>query len=310
MKKRMAENLKNNDFEMFVVDQSIKQDFSDNFNDTSKAYLRKIAHIKLLSPVEELELGKRIAKGDKDAKRKLVQANLRLVISIAKKYIHHKLPFTDLIQEGNLGLMIAAEKFNYKLGYKFSTYATWWIKQTINKAISEQSYSVKIPVYVQETIAKFSKVKSEMEKIYNCQVPTNEIAKRMCIPESKIQGYLNAFIKAISIDTPIELSDGNEINFAEFLTDFDSSDERKIDENTEFDNLKKEIGKILNCLKEREEEVIRMRFGLGNAKVRTLEEIGKMYGVTKECIRQTELRAIKKMRNICQNDDLLTSYLN
>lgn len=286
--------------------ESEKEDCSKVFDDSTRAYLKRVSHISLLSAQEEIELGKRIAKNDIEAKKKLVQSNLRLVISIAKKFIHYDMAFLDLIQEGNLGLMIAAEKFNYKLGYKFSTYATWWIKQAINKAISEQSRCMKIPVYVQETISKFSKVKSEMEKAYNCQITVGEVAKKINISESKIESFLNAFTKSYSIDFTFESNDGNEINFSEFLVDSNY----KIEGKAEFDNLKTDINKILNSLKRREEEVLRMRYGLGNIKVRTLEEIGRMYGVTKECIRQTELRAIRKIRSSCLKEDLLECYLN
>jgi len=280
-------------------------DFAAIYDDSVKAYLARIQRIRLLTSAEELELGKRISNGDLIAKKKLVQSNLRLVVSIAKKYINNNLPFLDLIQEGNLGLMIAAQKYNYKLGYKFSTYATWWIKQSINKAISEQSHGMKIPVYVQETIAKFSKNKSQMERLYSCQVSIGDVAEKLNIPKSKIENYLNALHKPLSVDATFELPDGNEANFSEFLIDSSC----KIDKNAEFDHLKRDINSILNTLKQREKEVIRMRFGLGNVNTRTLDEIGDMYGVTKECIRQTELRAIKKMRSFCHRENMLACYL-
>ncbi|EKE04094.1 MAG: hypothetical protein ACD_20C00107G0004 [uncultured bacterium] len=276
------------------------------FDDATKSYLARIHRIKLLTPAEEIELGKKIANGDIVAKRKLVQANLRLVVSIAKKYINNNLPLIDIIQEGNLGLMVAAEKYNYKLGFKFSTYATWWIKQSINKAVSEQSHSMKIPVYIQETLTKFSKVKSEMEKLYSCQVAIKDVADKLSIPELKIENYLNALTKPISVDATFQLPDGNEASFCEFLIDTDY----KVDKQAEFDYLKKDISKILDTLKIREKEVISMRFGLNNSTGKTLDEIGRIYGVTKECIRQTELRAIKHMRSVCLKEDLLVHYLN
>lgn len=276
------------------------------YDDSVKAYFAKIYNIKLLSPAEEIELGRKISQGDSHAKKKLVQANLRLVVSIAKKYINNNLPFSDLIQEGNLGLMVAAEKYNYRLGYKFSTYAIWWIKQAINKAVSEQTHSMKVPVYIQEILAKFSKSKVEMEKLYNCQITISEVAKKLDISEPKIDIYLSAMTKPVSVDSKFALPDGNEITFSEFLVDSNY----KIDKNAEFDYLKKDINKVLNALKKREEEVIRMRFGIDNVKVRTLDEIGKIYGVTKECIRQTELRAIGKMRSLCLKENMLTYYLN
>ncbi|MFH0702516.1 MAG: sigma-70 family RNA polymerase sigma factor [bacterium] len=288
-------------------EENCKKNCSEIFDNSAKIYLKKIAKFSLLSVSEEFELGKKIAKGDINAKKKLIQSNLRLVVSIAKKYIHHGLSFLDLVQEGNLGLMVATEKYNYKLGYKFSTYATWWIKQAINKAISEQSHSMKIPVYVQETLSKFSKVKSNMEKTFNRQVTTKEVAKKMLIPELKIENYLNTFIKSISINSSFELNDGSTVNFSEFLVDLNY----KIEKNIELNSLKSDINKILNHLKKREEEVIKMRFGLdNNIKTRTLEDIGRIYGVTKECIRQTEIRAIKKMRTFCIEENLLAYHLN
>lgn len=277
-----------------------------NEDETTKSYLKKISKYRLLTAQEEIELGKLISKGNKDAKKRLVQANLRLVVNLAKKFTYHNLSLLDLIQEGNLGLMIAAEKFNYKLGFKFSTYATWWIKQALNKAVSEQSHSMKIPVYIQETISKFSKIQKEMEKAYNCNVSLEEVAQKHNFSKEKIECYLGAFNKAVSIDSTYQLNDGSEINFSDFLED----NSCKADKFSEDNNLKDDINCVLKFLKGREEEVIRMRFGLGNIHTKTLDEIGRMYGVTKECIRQTELRAIRRLQGICKKSDLLEYYLN
>lgn len=286
--------------------ENVKVDCSSNFDDSAKAYLKRISNYKLLNSQEEIELGKRISKGDITAKKLLVQSNLRLVVNIAKKFYYHNIAFLDLIQEGNLGLMIAAEKYNYKLGFKFSTYATWWIKQAMNKAVSEHSHCMKIPVYVQETIAKFSKIKSDMEKAYNCKVSIEEVAKKHNLSASKIESYLNAFNKSISIDATYQLGDGSEVSFSDFLVDTTN----KTDKLTEDNELSKDLNYALRFLKGREEEVIRMRYGLGNIRTKTLDEIGKMYGVTKECIRQTELRAIRKLQTICQKDSMLECYFN
>jgi len=286
--------------------ENLKVDCSDFFEDAAKVYLKRISEYKLLTSMEEIELGKRISNGDKEAKKSLVQANLRLVVNIAKKFCYNNLSFPDLIQEGNLGLMIAAEKYNYKLGFKFSTYATWWIKQALNKAVSEHSHCMKIPVYVQETLSKFSKIKSDMEKAYNCKVSIEEVAKKHNFSASKINNYINAFNKSISIDTTYQLGDGSEVNFSDFLVDSGYKTEKF----SEINDLNKDINNVLGFLKRREEEVIRMRFGLGNIQTKTLDEIGGMYGVTKECIRQTELRAIRKLQNICLKDDMLKCYLN
>ena len=260
-------------------------DFSD--------YIRKINSFKSLDAVEEKEVALKAQNGDIKAKQKLVQANLKLVITIARKAIHvSKLPLVDLIQEGNLGLMVAAEKFNPDLGYRFSTYAGWWIKQAMFKAISEQSYCMKIPVYIQETLSKFSKVKSEMEKSYNCQVTNSDVAKKMDIEPEKIGMFLSAYNTTISIESGLECHNGSELNVADILEDKNN----KVEENIEYEELKREITNIIATLKDREQTVIKMRFGLENFTKTTLEDIGKLFGVTKECIRQTEIRALNKMR--------------
>lgn len=257
-------------------------------------YLRKVNSIRNLNVNEEKELALRAKNGDLIAKKVLVQANLKLVMTIARKAIHvSKLPLVDLIQEGNLGLMIAVEKFNPELGYRFSTYATWWIKQAMFKAISEQSYCMKIPVYVQETLSKFSKVKAEMERSYNCQVTNQEVARKMEIEPEKIDSYLSAYNSTISIEGSFDANNGSELAVADVI-----ADERQCVEATiEFEELKKEIANVVSTLKEREQTVIKMRFGLENFAKTTLEDIGKIFGVTKECIRQTEVRALNKLRN-------------
>ena len=277
---------------------------SDN-DTTLSLYVRELASIKSLSPLEEKAVAKRAQEGDKEAKKQLVQANLKLVITIAKKAIHmSSLPLIDLIQEGNLGLMIAAEKFNYKLGYKFSTYASWWIKQSMFKAISEQGHCMKIPVYIQETLSKFSKIKSEMEREYNCQVRTQDVAEKMNISADKIDTYLAAYSKSVSLEGGFENDNGKETSLADILAD----DKASVHSAVEYEGLKNDIEMVVSTLKEREQEVLKMRYGLGNMAKRTLEEIGNIYGVTKECIRQTELRALKKMK--AQGQDVLACYID
>ncbi len=277
---------------------------SDN-DTTLSLYVRELASIKALSPLEEKAVAKRAQEGDKEAKKQLVQANLKLVITIAKKAIHmSNLPLIDLIQEGNLGLMIAAEKFNYKLGYKFSTYASWWIKQSMFKAISEQGHCMKIPVYIQETLSKFSKIKSEMEREYNCQVRTQDVAEKMNISADKIDTYLAAYSKSVSLEGGFENDNGKETSLADILAD----DKASVHSAVEYEGLKNDIEMVVSTLKEREQEVVKMRYGLGNMAKRTLEEIGNIYGVTKECIRQTELRALKKMK--AQGQDVLACYID
>ena len=264
---------------------------SDNeFN----SYVRKANTYPNLSAEEEKVVALKAQQGDEKAKKVLVQSNLKLVLTVARKAIHvSKLPFTDLIQEGNLGLMVAVEKFNPNLGYRFSTYATWWIKQAMFKAISEQGHCMKVPVYVQETLSKFSKIKAEMEKTYNTTVTTKQVAEKMNIEPEKIDSYLSAYNSTVSIEGSIDGKDGSEMSVAEVVAD----DKTTIEENIEYEELKKDLKQVISVLKDREQTVIKMRFGLENFAKTTLEDIGKMFGVTKECIRQTEMRALNKLRS-------------
>ena len=282
-----------------------KKEVVEGQNDnTLTAYLREIADYPQLTAEEEKIVAEKIEQGDSEAKQKLIQANLKLVVTIAKKTIHMSgVPMIDLIQEGNLGLMIAAEKFNHKLGYRFSTYASWWIKQSMFKAISEQSHCMKIPVYIQETLSKFSKVKYQMEQNTTSQVKNEEVAKKMNIAPDKIEMFLSAYTKTISIENGLEKSDGKDLNVADILADNSSF----ISENAEYQSLKDDIKNVISTLKEREQEVVKMRYGLDDTERYTLEEIGNIYGVTKECIRQTELRALKKMKMTGEN--LLSCYI-
>ena len=273
-------------------------------DDALKVYLREIADYPQLTFEEEKKLAQAIEQGDSEAKKRLIQANLKLVVTVARKAIHmSSLPIIDLIQEGNLGLMIAAEKYNYRLGYRFSTYATWWVKQSMFKAISEQSHCMKIPVYIQETLSKFSKVKSQMEQEVNDTVKTEDVAKKMNIAPDKIEMFLSAYTKTISIENGLERNDGKELNVADILAD----DTTLISENVEYQSLKNDINNVISTLKEREQEVVKMRYGLDDSDRYTLEEIGNLYGVTKECIRQTELRALKKMK--LSGATLLSCYI-
>ena len=282
-----------------------KKEVVEGQNDnTLTAYLREIADYPQLTAEEEKIVAEKIEQGDSEAKQKLIQANLKLVVTIAKKTIHMSgVPMIDLIQEGNLGLMIAAEKFNHKLGYRFSTYASWWIKQSMFKAISEQSHCMKIPVYIQETLSKFSKVKYQMEQNTTSQVKNEEVAKKMNIAPDKIEMFLSAYTKTISIENGLEKSNGKDLNVADILADNSSL----ISENAEYQSLKDDIKNVISTLKEREQEVVKMRYGLDDTERYTLEEIGNIYGVTKECIRQTELRALKKMKMTGEN--LLSCYI-
>ena len=285
-----------------------KNEIIDGSNDSVLSnYIREISDYRSLTPSEEKDLAKRAKEGDIQAKKQLIKANLKLVVTIAKKAIHmSNLPMTDLIQEGNMGLMVAADKFNYKLGCKFATYASWWIKQSMFKAISEQSHCMKIPVYIQETLSRFSKLKREMERESNSQVKTEDVAKRMNISAEKIDTFLNAYSKTISIESGLENSDGKEMNIADIIEDKKASATQEV----EFEDLKTDILNVISTLKEREQEVVKLRYGLEDNTKKTLEEIGNIYGVTKECIRQTELRALKKMRFSVLGQQVLTAYVD
>lgn len=271
------------------------------------SYIREISKYRNLSIEEEQNLAKLAKDGDKEAKQKLIKANLKLVVAIAKKVIHtSKLPMIDLIQEGNIGLMVAVDKFNWKFGYRFSTYASWWIKQAMFKAISEQSHSVKIPVYIQETLSRYSKIKSEMEKQGKLNVRVDEVAEKMNIEPEKINNYLNAYKKTLSLEGDFEVNNGSEVKLIDIIEDKNVSVQKEI----EYESMKKEVVSMLNKLKDREQNVLIMRFGLCEKQKQTLEEIGKVFGVTKECIRQTEARALNKLKTDSFSINLLETYLH
>ena len=297
MKKSVVSKV-SKDFEIETKDNSIDNSLS--------FYYKKISKYPVLSTEEEKELARLSSLGDNNAKTKLIQYNLRLVINIARKSIHiSKLSMADLIQEGNLGLMVALDKYNWKLGYKFSTYATWWIKQAMFKAISEQSHCMKIPVYIQETLSKYKKIKNSLEQKYNCQIKPSIVADKMGISENKINTFLNAFTKSLSIENSLDAADDKQLNLSEIIEDVKQNVEKEI----ESEELKKDIKKALNILKEKEREVITLRFGLEDSGKRTLEEIGNIYGVTKECIRQIEKRAIRKIYMDYETRSRLLNYI-
>ena len=290
MKEQVIEMKKSSTSNPFREDYVTSPAADNEFN----AYVRKANTYPNLSADEERIIALKAQQGDEKAKKTLVQSNLKLVLTVARKAIHvSKLPFTDLIQEGNLGLIVAVEKFNPNLGYRFSTYATWWIKQAMFKAISEQGHCMKVPVYVQETLSKFSKIKAEMEKTYNATVSTKQVAEKMNIEPEKIDSYLSAYNSTVSIEGSFDGKDGSEMSVAEIIAD----DKTTIEENIEYEELKKDLKQVISVLKDREQTVIKMRFGLENFAKTTLEDIGKMFGVTKECIRQTEMRALNKLRS-------------
>ncbi len=283
-----------------VFASDFKTDSSLNF------YVKRVSKFPVLSAEEEKELARLSSLGNEDAKKRLIQANLRLVINIARKSIHvSSLSMFDLIQEGNLGLIAAVDKFKWDLGYKFSTYATWWIKQAMFKAISEQSHCMKIPVYIQETLSKYKKVKHSLEQKYNCSIKPSVVANKMGISEEKIDMFLGAYTKALSLEASMDANDDNQMTLSEIIEDVKQNVEKTI----EYEDLKHDIKIALDTLKTKEKEVITLRFGLKNGGRKTLEEIGNMYGVTKECIRQMEKRAINKIRSTNLTRDLLSCYM-
>ncbi|MEI7474676.1 MAG: sigma-70 family RNA polymerase sigma factor [bacterium] len=280
-------------------------------DDSVKIYLQQIGRIKLLTPDEEVEVARQIKEsGSIRAKEKLVSANLRLVVSIAKKYIGRGLSFLDLIQEGNMGLMRAAEKFDYAKGYKFSTYATWWIQQAITRGIADKSRTIRLPVHMIETIGRIKKVTTDLATELNRKPTKEEIAERLEIPLSKLRAVIKSAQSTISLETPLNKKEEN-ARIGDFLID---SKSLSPDTKVIHENLFVEIRKILNQLSPKERDVLIMRFGLdddGNKK--TLEEIGTRYGVSRERIRQIENRAISKLKKLCRNNrgiKSLRNYLN
>ena len=254
----------------------------------------------------ENQLISRAQKGDVWARNQVIEKNMPLIKKIAAKSIQKStLSNNDLIQEGIFGLVSAIEKFDISLGFKFSTYATWWVKQAMFKAISEQSYAYNIPVYIQETISRYNKTKQEMEQEKNTEVSKCDIAKKMNLTEEKIDAFLNCFNRALSIEQGVTLSENKELTMSEIIED----EKQNVEKNVIDIELKNDIKKALENLKEKEKNVIVLRFGLENTQKKTLEEIGNSYGVTKECIRQIEKRALSKIASSDFSKNCLISYI-
>ena len=254
----------------------------------------------------EIELIIRAKAGDIQARNEVIENNIPLIKKIAKKSITSTtLTDSDLVQEGIFGLVTAIEKFNPTLGYKFSTYASWWIKQAMFKAVSEQSYAVNIPVYIQETLSRYKKTKQEMEQVAQKEVSKKDVAEKLHLTEDKIDTFLNVYTKALSIESGTSLTDNKELTLAEIIEDEKQNVEKDVLNN----DLKKDIQKALDILKEKEKDVIVLRFGLENKEKMTLEEIGNNYGVTKECIRQIEKRALNKIANFEPTKASLIAYI-
>ena len=275
---------------LILDDETLTKDLT--INDPVRMYLKEIGQIKLLTMEEELELADRINSGDESAKNTLAEANLRLVVSIAKRYVGRGMLFLYLIQEGNIGLIKAVDKFDVTKGYKFSTYATWWIRQAITRAIADQARTIRVPVHMVETINKLARIQRQLTLELNREPTEEELAKKMNLSVEKIRDIYKISQEPVSLETPIGEEDDSH------LGDF-VPDERNMSPEDYATNemLKDEISEVLLTLTEREERVIRLRFGLEDGKSRTLEEVGQMFGVTRERIRQIEAKALRKLRH-------------
>jgi len=260
--------------------------------DPVKMYLREIGKVPLLSAEDEIELAKKMEEGDEEAKKKLAEANLRLVVSIAKRYVGRGLLFLDLIQEGNLGLIKAVEKFDYRKGYKFSTYATWWIRQAITRAIADQARTIRIPVHMVETINKLIRVSRQLLQELGREPTPEEIAAELKMPEERVREILKISQEPVSLETPIGEEEDSH------LGDFIQDDNVPVPADAAaFTLLKEQLSEVLSTLTEREQKVLRLRFGLDDGRARTLEEVGREFNVTRERIRQIEAKALRKLRH-------------
>ncbi len=266
-------------------------DILDSANDSVQMYLREIGKVSLLSSEEEINLAKRIAKGEQAARKQLVEANLRLVVSIAKNYTGRGLSLLDLIQEGNIGLFRAVEKFDYTRGYKFSTYATWWIRQAITRAIADQARTIRIPVHMVETINKLTQVQRNLVQELGREPTAEEIASEMGIPADKVRQIIKVSQETVSLDTPV--GDEEDSKLGDFIEDEVSLSPQ---DRSNLNLLKEHVSEIVQYLSPREQKIVRMRFGLENGQSHTLEEVGKEFGVTRERIRQIEAKALEKIR--------------
>ena len=274
------------DLEMALSTEGIAID------DPVKIYLKEIGRVPLLTTEEEIELAQRMAKGDPYAKKRLSEANLRLVVSIAKKYVGRGMQFLDLIQEGNLGLIKAVEKFDYTKGFKFSTYATWWIRQAITRAIADQARTIRIPVHMVETITKVKKVSSQLLHENGHDPSPEEIADKLNMPVDKVREIMRVAQDPVSLETPI--GEEEDSHLGDFIPDDDAPAPAEAASHT---LLKEQLNEVLNTLTDREAKVLKLRFGLEDGKARTLEEVGQRFDVTRERIRQIEAKALRKLRH-------------
>ena len=279
-----------NDVEVEKIDLSVPDGVS--IEDPVRMYLKEIGKVPLLTAEEEIELAKRMELGDQEAKKRLAEANLRLVVSIAKRYVGRGMLFLDLIQEGNLGLIKAVEKFDYRKGYKFSTYATWWIRQAITRAIADQARTIRIPVHMVETINKLIRVSRQLLQELGREPTPEEIAEEMDMPVDRVREILKISQEPVSLETPIGEEEDSH------LGDFIQDDNVPVPADAAaFTLLKEQLVEVLSTLTDREQKVLRLRFGLDDGRARTLEEVGKEFNVTRERIRQIEAKALRKLRH-------------
>ena len=278
------------EIELDKIDLSVPEGVS--IEDPVRMYLKEIGKVSLLTADEEIELAKRMEQGDEEAKKRLAEANLRLVVSIAKRYVGRGMLFLDLIQEGNLGLIKAVEKFDYRKGYKFSTYATWWIRQAITRAIADQARTIRIPVHMVETINKLIRVSRQLLQELGREPTPEEIAEEMKMPVERVREILKISQEPVSLETPIGEEEDSH------LGDFIQDDNVPVPADAAaFTLLKEQLIEVLGTLTEREQKVLRLRFGLDDGRARTLEEVGKEFNVTRERIRQIEAKALRKLRH-------------
>lgn len=290
---KATEKLSSNALKDTTAPSSVK------INDPVRMYLKEIGRVNLLTADEEVALALRIEKGDETAKQELAEANLRLVVSIAKRYVGRGMQFLDLIQEGNMGLMKAVEKFDYRKGFKFSTYATWWIRQAITRAIADQARTIRIPVHMVETINKLIRIQRQLLQDLGREPLPEEIGAEMDMDTQKVRDILKISQEPVSLETPIGEEDDSHLG--DFIEDHDATSPA---DHAAYEMMKKQLENVLDTLTDREENVLRLRFGLDDGRTRTLEEVGRVFGVTRERIRQIEAKALRKLRHPSRSKQL------